>query len=116
MIRRFIDEIGNIYQKTDDCDKELELEYHKKLLETLKADGYLGDYRKYVNSLRRMESRIERDLNELEDIANLGYKRGWLSKADIKVLQRTQENLIRVYADIQVLKGGSCDTSLFDEV
>jgi len=45
MIRRFIDEIGNIYQKTDDCDKELELEYHKKLLETLKADGYLGDYR-----------------------------------------------------------------------
>lgn len=95
--------------------KELELEYHKKLLETLKADGYLGDYRKYVNSLRRMESRIVRDLNELEDIANLGYKRGWLSKADIKVLQRTQENLIRVYTDIQVL-GGSCDTSLFDEV
>lgn len=116
MSRRFIDEIANIYQKTDDCDKELELKYRKKLLETLKADGYLGDYRKYVNSLRRMKSIIARDLKELEDIANLGYKRGWLSKADIKVLQRTQENLIRVYADIQVLEGGSCDTSLFDEI
>ena len=115
MIRRFIDEIGNIYQKTDDCDKELELEYHKKLLETLKADGYLGDYRKYVSSLRRMKSRIGRDLDELENIANFGYKRGWLRDADIRLLQRTQENLIRVYADIQVL-GGSCDTSLFDEV
>lgn len=50
-----------------------------------------------------------------ENIANLGYKRGWLRDADIRLLQRTQENLIRVYADIQVL-GGSCDTSLFDEV
>ena len=93
----------------------MELEYHKKLLETLKADGYLGDYKKYVSSLRRTKTRIEIDLNELEDIANLGYKRGWLRDADIRLLQRTQENLIRAYVDIQVL-GGSCDTSVFDEV
>ena len=41
-------------------EKRLELEYRKKLLETLKADGYLGDYRKYVNSLRFLLTRPSR--------------------------------------------------------